>query len=231
MEEEIDFRKLLSLIWAKKWIIVLITIISCVLGGIYSFFIVEPEYTAYTSMLLVQNNSGDGATTVTSQDITINKSLLSTYQALATSKAVVREVINNLNLKMTEDQLKKAIKVEDITDTQMLKVSVTSPSKEIATEVANELTRVFSKMVAEKYKIDNISVIDEAELPQTASNINHKKTIAIFTIAGFVLALGVIVVLNILDNTIDGAKSIEDSLGVPVVAELPICDFENDRVK
>ena len=112
----------------------------------------------------------------------------------------------------------------------MLYVSVTNSNPERAAKITNELTKVFSKKVAEVYKIDNISVIDEAEVPTSPSNIDTKKTIMIFAVAGLVISIGAVLLMNMLDNTVSNSKDIEKALGVPVLAELPLCDFGKKKI-
>lgn len=232
MEDEIDLKEILSLFWSKKIFILIMLIAFTAAGFIYTNFFVKPEYTARASMILAAKNSGTGgAATVTTTDVTLNDKLIDTYKILATSNAVVREVIKNLNFSdISENDLKNEINISAVTNTQMLYVSVTNSNPERAAKITNELTKVFSKKVAEVYKIDNISVIDEAEVPTSPSNIDTKKTIMIFAVAGLVISIGAVLLMNMLDNTVSNSKDIEKALGVPVLAELPLCDFGKKKI-
>ena len=92
----------------------------------------------------------------------MNDKLVPTYQSLATTNSVVREVINNLGLNEDEDSLRKKISVTSEKSTQVLIISVTDSDPEMATKIANELSEVFSRKVSEIYKIDNINIVDKA---------------------------------------------------------------------
>ena len=59
MEEEIELKELFSTFWAKKGIIIIITIISAILGAIYSYTFVEPEYKAKTTIVLTKSDSSN----------------------------------------------------------------------------------------------------------------------------------------------------------------------------
>ena len=111
--EEIDLKELLSLFWSKKIFILVMLIVFAAAGFIYTNFFVKPEYTARASMILAAKNSGTGgAATVTTTDVTLNDKLIDTYKILATSNAVVREVIKNLNFSdITENELKNKINI------------------------------------------------------------------------------------------------------------------------
>jgi Chain length determinant protein. len=50
MEEEISLRELLEIIWKGRKLIVSITIISVLIAGILSFFVIKPTYEASTTL-------------------------------------------------------------------------------------------------------------------------------------------------------------------------------------
>lgn len=229
--EEIDLKELFELFWSKKAIIIVTTIVFAIAGAIYSRVLKEPKYTATASMLLAQAGDNDAAK-ITSTDISINNQLISTYKDLAKSSVVVRTIMNNLNITdMSEGALKSEINVTAKTGTQMLNVSVTDVDAYKATRITNELTTVFAEKVKEFYKIDNINVVDKAEVPTSPSNINHNKTTIMCAAVGFILSVAIIFVANMLDNSIHSASDIEKALKLPVLAELPQLDFNNSNMK
>lgn len=229
-KDEIDLKELLKVFWGKKDIIMIVTLMSIVIGFIYTMYIVKPKYTAKTTLIMAQQNVTDSSKSVTTTDVTLNDKLIGTYQELAKSASTVREVITNLNLQdVSENELKKEIAVTTVKETQMLQVSVTDLDPELATKVANELGNVFSKKVEEIYKIDNINIVDKAEVPDKPSNIHHAKDIILFAIGGFVLAIGIIFLINLLDTTVKSANDIDSTLGLLVLAEVPECDFSDKR--
>lgn len=225
MEEndEIDLKKVFQLLWKSKEIIIIITIISALLGFIYTMYILKPKYTAYTKLIMVQTNSDDSSKGVTSTDVSLNEKLIPTYQSIATTNSVVREVISNLGLNENEDELKKEISVTTEKSTQVIKISVTDDDPEKATDIANELINVFSKKVSEIYKIDNINIVDKAEVPDGPSNINHKKDILILGLIGFVISIIGVLLVNLFDNTVSSSEEIEKELNLFVISEIPDC--------
>ena len=225
--DEIDLKQLLELFWNKKTFILIVILIAVILGYIYTNFLIKPKYTSSTTLILAQRNSEDATGgMITSTDVTLNDKLIDTYKEIATSDTVVRTVITNLNLtNIDESTLKKEINVTAVTGTQILKVSVTDSNAEMATKIANEMGRVFSKRISDIYKIDNVSIIDEAETTGIPSNINHRKDMLIFLVIGIVLSFGLILLINMLDNTIKNSADIERALNLNILAEIPECDF------
>ena len=203
--EELDLKELFEMFWNKKIKIILIVAIFAVIGVIYSIGFVVPEYTAFTKLVLAgQSSDATGNTTeaITTTDLTINSKLVGTYSELVTSTDVVRQVITNTGIDISEEALKSSIEVSSVEDTDVIKISVTNQNPTYATKLANETAKAFMEKVAEIYNINNVHVVDEAEEPQSPSNVNHLKDVVIFTFIGVVIAVGYVLIANMLDNTI-----------------------------
>ena len=223
--EELDLKELFEMFWNKKIKIILIVAIFAVIGVIYSIGFVVPEYTAFTKLVLAgQSSDPTGNTTeaITTTDLTINSKLVGTYSELVTSNDVVRQVITNTGINISEEALKSSIEVSSVEDADVIKISVTNQNPTYATKLANETAKAFMEKVAEIYNINNVHVVDEAEEPQSPSNVNHLKDVVIFTFIGVVIAVGYVLIANMLDNTIKTREEVERLYKVPVIAEIPL---------
>lgn len=223
--EELDLRELFSIFWNKKLEIILITLIFIVIGIIYSFVFVTPEYKSSTTLVLAtknDNNKNTGSSAITQTDLTLNSNLVSTYSEIIKRKTVLREVINNLNIKdINEEELKKAITVSSVSDTEIIEISVANKNANYASQIANEIAKVFTTKVSEIYNINNVHVLDKAEVEEEPYNINHIKDIIIFAFIGIVIAVVKILIQNMLDNTIKTEQDVEKQTGLLVLAQVP----------
>ena len=230
--EELDLKELLMLFWNKKVKILLIVAIFMLIGVIYTIGFVTPVYTSSTTLLLGKSESTTGKTdTITTTDITLNSKLVSTYSTLIKSKTVLRQVISNLGINISEDELEKNITVSQEKDTEIIRISVTNADATTAAKVANEVAKVFSQRVSEIYKINNVQVVDQAEVDTIPSNINHAKDIMIFACVGIVVSVMYVLIANMLDTTIKTAEEVEKEFKVPVLASIPLYNFEPVKVK
>ena len=223
--EELDLKELFEMFWNKKIKIILIVAIFAVIGVIYSIGFVVPEYTAFTKLVLAgQSSDATGNTTeaITTTDLTINSKLVGTYSELVTSNDVVRQVIANTGIDISEEALKSSIEVSSVEDTDVIKISVTNQNPTYATKLTNETAKAFMEKVAEIYNINNVHVVDEAEEPQSPSNVNHLKDVIIFTFIGVVVAVAYVLIANMLDNTIKTREEVERLFKIPVIAEIPL---------
>ena len=180
MGEEIDLKELLTLFWNKKTQIILIVLIFILLGVIYTTGFVKPKYTSSTTLLLATGNTSSKTNTITTTDVTLNSKLVSTYSALVQSKSIIREVISNVGINISEEELKNNITVTQEKDTEIIRISVINENAETAEKLANETAKVFMQRVADIYKINNVQIVDQAEISTTPSNINHTKDVIMY---------------------------------------------------
>ena len=222
--EEIDLKELLKIFWIKKLQIILIILIFMGIGVIYTVGFKVPLYSAETTLILASQNSNQ------SNSNTITTST-ATYSELVKSKNVIRQVITNLNLGTTisEDELKNNVTVSAVKDTEIIKITVTTKEPVNSAKIANEIAEVFTAKVKEIYSIENVQVVDKAEISYTPSNINHKKDIIIFAFIGAVVSVIYVLLSNMLDTTVKTAEEIEKEFKLPVIASIPIYNAEPQR--
>ena len=226
--EEIDLKDILMLFWSKKAKIILILAIFAILGIIYTEKFVTPIYTSSTTLVLAtsEDETEQSTNTITTTDITLNSKLISTYSELVKSNNVIRQVISNLGIDLKEEELKNNITVSSVKDTELIEISVTNINATTAEKVANEIAKVFTQKVSEIYNINNVQVVDQAEISTSPSNINHAKDVIIFTFVGVVVAVMYVLMANMLDTTIKSAEEVEKEFKVPVLASIPLYNFE-----
>lgn len=229
MEEEFDILESIKNIWDRKIGILIIIFVCLAIGFCYTFFLVKPLYSA-TSKVILANNVENENGEITQGEITLNSSLLTTYAEIAKSDTVISKVINNLGLNSTSvENLRNDITVTSTEDSQIIEITVQNEDANLAKNVANELKEVFSDRVFEIYGIENIKSFEDAKVPTSPSNIHHLKDIVIFFAIGLVLGILYAMLANLLDNTVKSSSDIEKAIGVNVIAEIPVYEFNRGR--
>ena len=225
MEEEIDVKELFDIFWKKKAIIILVAIVFAILGVGYTKYFVTPKYKSTTTLLLAQNNSQgteDEINEITQTDITLNQTLVSTYSVLIKSKTVIIQVLENLNMQsMDEEEVRKDITVKAVEDTQVIEITYENEDSRIAYLITRELANVFSEKVVEIYNINNVYVVDKAELENEPYNIKPIKDIALFVMAGIGLSCASIFIFSLFDTTVKTQEDVEKKTGLSVLVQIP----------
>ncbi len=219
--EEINLSELFGFFIKKIWVIIVIVLAILVLGLTYSIFIRKPLYSSNVSIILVSKDSGQTAASIQS-DLMVNQKLVSTYKELVTSRRVLKQVKENLNLDYSIDSLQSMITVSNVGETEMIRIAVSSENAKEAKKIADETAEIFKKEIIEIYNLQNVSIIDGAELAKAPYNVNFIKDAIIYIMVGLVLACGLVFVVYYFDNTVKSAEQIENRLGVAVIGTIPV---------
>lgn len=224
--EELDLKELISMFLEKKLLIILVVVIFALMGAIYTLKFVTPIYQSTTSLVLAQigGDNSEESNSITSSDIALNSNLIDNYRVIAKSKSVAQEVIDNLNLDTTVEILRNRISVTTESDSEVIKITVADEDPELACKITTEVAEIFMGKVQTIYKVNNITVLDKAEMETTPSNINLTKNIVIFAFVGGILIAGYILLINMLDTTVKTDTDIEKALDIPVLASIVLTD-------
>ena len=147
MEETIDLREYFFILKKKMWIIVTSMIICGLISGIVSFFVLKPVYEANTSLIVNKEVENELAEMTTSDDLRFVQQLALTYGEIIKSRTVITSTIDKLDLDMTYEALAGAVSVTNVSDTQIIKISVQHNNPLIATKICNTIPEIFSKEI------------------------------------------------------------------------------------
>ena len=111
-KEKNNLRRLNSVLKKNSILIIIILFLFLASGYFYSYYMVTPKYKSTSTILLASNALNKDSIAVTQTEVTLNKNLISTYGKILKSDKVLEQVINNLNLDMTKDELYKNIQIE-----------------------------------------------------------------------------------------------------------------------
>ena len=198
------------------WILIAIVAIV-VIGNIYTIITRVPMYQSNTTLVLV----GESKKGYSQSDSVLNQNLIGTYSQIITSRTVLSQVIDNLKLKTTTESLSKNITTSSVEDTEIIKITVNSSKRKEAAKIADEVATVFSKEVQDIYNLQNVTIIDKAEVATSPYNINYVKDNIIYLMIGIVLSFGIVFVMYYFDTTIKSSEVVEEKLGLPVIGIVP----------
>ena len=217
-EVVIDLGELYYVIKSKMLLILLAGVIVSAAMGLISKFVLTPQYNS-TSKLYILNKS----TSLTSlSDLQVGTQLTQDYLVLVKSRPVVTQVIDNLDLDTTYENLVDRVSVSNQTGTRILEINIEYPDPNLAKRIADELANVSITRIASIMESDKPTLIEEGHIPEEPSSPNTKKNIVIGFGIGILLAMGVIVVLHVIDDTIKDADDIEKYLAITTLGLIPI---------
>ena len=221
MEETIDLREYFFILKKKLWIIVTSALVCGLISGLVSFFALTPIYQANTS-LIVNKEVGNKVTEMTTtDDLNYVQKLAITYGEIIKSRAVITPTIEKLDLNMTYEELASAVSVTNVSDTQIIKISVQHENPKTAMKICNTIPSIFSEEVQRIVKASGVEVIDKAILPTNPIKPNKKMNVLIAMVLGAMVSVFIIFLIEALNTKIKEPKDIEEKLGIAVFGVVP----------
>ena len=211
-EQTIDLRGIINIIRKRLGLILFSTFVVLVLGSIYTFFIATPVYTA-TTQLVVKLPNSDNSSAYAGQ-VAGNIQMANTINQVIVSPVILDKVQSNLNL--PSNAFQKQVTATNLTNSQVITLTVKYSNPYVAQKIADETANIFSMEAANLLNVTNVNILSKAKAQTTPISPKPKLYLAISVIAGLVLGLAIALLKELFDNKINKEEDIE-TLGLTVL--------------
>lgn len=226
-EAEIDLVELVYRL-IGSWKLIGCLALACALAmGVYTFFFVTPMYESTSTIYVLSRR--DSA--INMSDLQIGTALTNDYIKVFEMWEVHEEVISDLNLPYTYDEIQGMLTVINDSNTRMLDITVTSPSAEEAAQIANQYAKVASQYIADTMAMDKPSIMSAALVPTNPVSPNKTLNIMLGFIVGALIAMGIVTVRMIMDDKYKTAEDIRRYTGLVTLAVVPVEEAASESRK
>ena len=204
----------------KRWIMIAtITIIATIISGILSFFVIKPTYETSTKVFIGKEESNlEG---YNSNYIQMYQKLLQTYAEVVRTNEVIKAAIKNTSSSLSVSDVKSDLTVTPISHTQILQIKYQNGDPSEAKEILENITNEFVVLAKKLVPNGNVKAIEEAQLPQNPVAPNKKMNTVIAFLLGVMVSVGIVFLLEYLDNTYKNKDQLERDLDIPVIGIIP----------
>ena len=218
-ELEIDLKELFGEL-LEHWIFIAVTtLIAAVAGLLVTKLLITPQYEAKVNMIV--NSRQDSTGSLTNDNITSSKNLVSTYAVILKSNIILDEVIEELQLEDTYEQLSARITVEAIDSTQVMRVSVTYPEPIVAYQIVEKLVEIAPGVIVDAVEAGSCKVVSNVTVGEDPVSPSTKKNVVLAALIGMVLSAGIVVLKSLFQNHIADDEDVAKYLGLPVLSVIP----------
>jgi len=205
----------------EQWIVVLISIVLGLAGAGAAFALRPPEYTA-TLTLYVSSQGGD-TTSAAYQGAQLSQQRVTSYVELVSSRRVSEDVVRQLRLPVTPEDLAERITATTALDSVLIDVATVDPSPQRAAAIANSVGSVFTGLVDELERPVQpgapqavaVRVVHPAVVPIQPSSLGLPAVLALGLLAGIVVGVGFAVARNALDVSVKSPDQLSDVAHAP----------------
>lgn len=221
-----NLKDIINIIRKWIWIIILLPCVAGVASAYVSYVFYSPEYES-TATLMVISKDTDPKIYLTYNDILAGQQLVKEYKEIIKSRVVTKAVVEELSLPDLDwTELAGLISVNSKDGTRILEIKVKYKDSRTAALLANKVSEVFMRKVTELIKVENIQILDEAEITDIPIKAGHVKNIAIALLAGISVAVAIIFIIEELNDRLKTVEDVEDILNVKVIGVIPSLDIK-----
>ena len=204
----------------KRWLmIVIITLMTTIVSGALSFFVIKPQYEASTKVFIGKDESENQA--YSQNDVLMYQKLMKTYSEAIKTKDLISRALTKSKVNLEASSILKNLTVVTVADTQILEIKYKSIDPKEAKKIIEGISEEFIETSKELVPNGNIKVIESVELPENPVSPNKKMNIAIAFLLGLMVGVGLAFLLEFLDNTFKNKEQLEREFEVPVIGIIP----------
>lgn len=224
-EIEIDLKEIFFLLVSKIWIIIAATLVCGIGALVFTKAFITPLYSSTSSIVVLSKS-----TSLTSlADIQLSSQLTSDYEILINSRRVLEQVIDNMDLDMTYEELRSITTVTNESDSRVLSITVTHEDRKLAMEIVNEIATVSCDKIAELMATTPPNIVDKGVLAERKTSPSTTKNTMVGAMAGFALSVIIIIVIYLMNDSIRTAEDIEKYLGLNTLGTIPLMEGTSKR--
>ena len=221
-EYEIDLKEIAIAILDRIWIVISVGIACALLVGIITKVFITPMYTSTTKLYVINKQNSENNITYT--DLQTGNLLTNDYIIQVKGTKVLSQVISELNLTDTEDELASRITVSNPENSRFIVISVSDKDPVVAQQISSCVAEVSSDVVKEVMDLEKVNVAEEANLPLEKSSPNLKKNVLLGGAAGVFVSLLLIVVFYLLNDRIRTPEDVKRYLGLNTLGQIPVLE-------
>lgn len=215
-EIEINFGEFFQLLKKNIKVIIISILLCTVLLGIVTVFVINKKYES-TTRLFLKPDVTEGIADYS--QINSNNLMVNNYVEMIKGNNIQGIAANELN--MDVEEINSCLSVTNETDTQIISITAKTTDPALSKDIVDAVVETFTKEAKEKLNVNNITVVDEAEIATDPVSPSLKRNLLIGALLGAFLSIGYLFIKFMLDTHIHNKEEVEKYLGIPCLGSVP----------
>jgi len=208
----------------RKWKIILVfALTSTLVASIALFLLITPQYESTTKVFIGKEESQQEGYNIL--DIQMYQKLLKTYAEIIKTEDLVKKAIDKTGFEIKPKEAVENLTVVSLADTQIIEIKYKTSSPEEAVKLVYAIKDEFVKLSTELVPNGNVQVLEEPRFPLRAVSPNKSMGLIIAIVLGVFIGIGVIFLIEFMDNTYKNKDRLEEELNIPVLGMIPKIDL------
>jgi capsular polysaccharide biosynthesis protein len=193
-------------------------------GGSYavSTYVIDKVFTASVSMYVVPSND-DPDIYASLNELDYAQKIVNTYIVILRTNDFLDNVARTSGLGYSSDELKSMVTINQVNNTEIFEIHVTSRVPEDSFLLANTIASLAPQKIIEIKNADAVRAVDPATLPLRPSAPNIQLNTAFGFVFGLVLGVMTAFLLGIVDKRIKDEEDLSH-YNIPVLGTIPMIE-------
>ncbi|GGB41494.1 YveK family protein [Fictibacillus barbaricus] len=226
MEQRIDLKKFLRILKNRAVTILVTTLFVTSIAVIASMYFVKTSYEA-TEYIIVGKEQNENSYTENQELIRILASAVDLIKSPIVLNAVRTELGDQESLK----ELEEKISVQNNKDSQIIHIVIKESDPERSKRIAYVVGNVSVQKLNDLLNVKNLKIVSKSESDISVKQVGDPLfNIAIGLFAGLFLGIGLGMLKEHLDHSIQDASEVEQLLGLPVLGHVHVKRKEKNLI-
>lgn len=220
---ELSIFDILNILLRRIWILVLCTLLAFSGALVISLFLIAPKYTS-TAQLYVNPNRDSFDTRGSLNELQYSQRLVNSYLIILKNNVFLENVSDQTNLGYSPGQIRGMLDLRSVDNTEIFEVKITSQTPQDAYNLVNTIVDLAPNEIMRIREGDSVRVVAPAAMPTSPSSPNVTLNSAIGALLGLALAIGVVILIDMLDMRIKTEEEFQERFGLPILGSIPKFD-------
>ena len=190
--------------------------------------LISPKYSSNIDILVNQKANNVQVQYATQQ---ADLQVINTYKDVLKKPIILSTVLSDVkrtdNYQGNINDLEKAIKVTNQTNSQVITVTVTDKNAYVAADVANTIGKVFAKKVKKMMQVDNVTIVSSAKVNTKPVSPRKKLYALVGLVTGLIIGVVIALIKELTDKTVKDSSFLTDELGLTNIGSVYHLDIND----
>ena len=218
-EELISLPELFALLKKNLVKIIGIGLFFAIVGFTVTRFLMTPIYEAKAKMLV---NNSQGQSDGGNNDLLRSaENYVSTYAIIIRSRTVLQPIAENLEFDNSYESMRDMVTVSPVNNTPVMEITVKNSDPAKAMAILDEILMSSPAIILEAVEAGSVKTIETAYTTGNPVSPSISRNTLIAFVLGLLLAVFIVVVRYLMDNTYSTDLDLQNDLGLPVLGVIP----------